>query len=276
MAVIAPEMGRATKIVSEPFDMIRLWRSAFSTRSPTMRDDPLQLALAEPLRVPREALREGVAHEGRGRGAARLEAHPEPDERAAHERARITRQDPPRVQHDPEIHARPDAVEAQPLLDGDEDLADAEESDDRHDEVEPLHQVHEPEGHPELARDDVEPHRGEDESEQDRDERLERVAAAEADEAREGQELDREELWRAEPERDLRQERGEERDQHDREERADEGRRERRREGLASLPLPGERVPVERGRDRPGLTRDVEQDRGDGGTEERPPVERRQ
>src|SRR5216117_3302705 len=146
------------------------------------RHDALQLALAEPLRVPGEALREGVAHEGRGRGAARLEAHPEPDERAAHERARITRQDPPRVQHDPEIHARPDAAEAQPLLDGDEDLADTEEPNDRHDEVEPLHQVHEPEGHPELARDDVEPHRREDEPQQDRDQRLERVADAERSE----------------------------------------------------------------------------------------------
>ena len=41
---------------------------------------------------------------------------------------------------------------------------------------------------------DVEPDGGEDEADQDRDERLERVAAAQADERGEGQELDREEL----------------------------------------------------------------------------------
>src|SRR5262249_34802039 len=33
-AVITPERGRDRKMVSEPWDMIRLWRSAFSARSP--------------------------------------------------------------------------------------------------------------------------------------------------------------------------------------------------------------------------------------------------
>src|SRR5262249_8116049 len=100
--------------------------------------------------------------------------------------------------------------------------------------------------------------------------------ATEADEAREGQELDREELRRAEAQRDLGQERGEERDQHDREERADERRAEGRGEGLASLSLPCQRIAVEGGRGRPGLARDVEEDRRDRAAEERAPVERGQ
>src|SRR2546429_126399 len=155
-----------------------------------------------------EALGDPGLKNGGGRRPARLEAHPEADERAPHERARVARQDPPGVEHDAEIHARADALEAQALLDGQEDLADPEEPDDRDDEVESLHQVHEPERHPELTRDDVEPYRREDEPEQDRDERLERVADAQPDEAREGQELDREEFGRAELEGDRRQERG--------------------------------------------------------------------
>src|SRR5438093_1713042 len=34
-AVITPAIGRDTKIASEPWDMIRLWRNAFSARSPS-------------------------------------------------------------------------------------------------------------------------------------------------------------------------------------------------------------------------------------------------
>ena len=63
------------------------------------------------------------------------------------------------------------------------------------------------------------PTAGQDEAEQDGHERLERIAAAQPDEAREGQELDGEELRRPEPEGELGEERGEERDEHDREER---------------------------------------------------------
>src|SRR5437667_134923 len=100
--------------------------------------------------------------------------------------------------------------------------AAVEEPDDRHDEVEPFHEVDEAERHPELTGDDVEAHGGEDEPEDDGHQRLQRIAAAEPDEAREGQELDREELRRAEAQGDLREKRREEGDQHDREEGADE------------------------------------------------------
>ena len=111
---------------------------------------------------------------------------------------------------------------------------------------------------------------------QDRDQRLDRVAAAQADERREGEELDREELGRAELERDLGQQRGEERDQHDREERAHERGGEGGGERLAPLPLPRHRIAVEGGGHRPRLARDVEEDRRDGAAEERAPVEARE
>jgi hypothetical protein len=81
---------------------------------------------------------------------------------------------------------------------GQQDLADAEEPDDRDDEVEALHQLRDAERQPELAGDDVEPGRGEDEADEDRDEGLQRMAAAEPDERGEREELDREELGRPE------------------------------------------------------------------------------
>src|SRR5213082_3882091 len=125
--------------------------------------------------------------ERRRRRAARLEAHPEADERAAHERAPVARQDLPRLEHDAEVHAGGGAAEGQALLNREEDLADAEEADHRDDEIEALHQIGDPEGHPQLTGDDVEAHGRQDESEQDRHERLERVTTAETDEARKGQ-----------------------------------------------------------------------------------------
>src|SRR5262249_35398806 len=218
----------------------------------------------------------GVAHERGGGRAARLEPHPEADERAACEGARVAWQGLPRLEHHAQVHAGAGALEAESLLHAEEDLADSEEADDRDDEVEALHEVDDAEGHPELSRDDVEAHGGEDEPQQDRHQRLERIAAAEADEAREGQELDREELRRAEAQRDLGQDRGEERDQHDREERADERRAEGRGEGLAPLSLARQRIAVEGRRDGPRLARDVEEYRRDRSAEERAPVERRQ
>ena len=171
------------------------------------RHHPLDLALAEPLRMLREALGERVAHERRRRGAARLEAHPEPDEGAAHEGAPVARQDLPGVEHHAQVHAGPRALESQPLLDAQQDLADAEQPDDGDDEIEALHQLGDAEGQAQLAGHDVEPDGGEDEADQDRHERLERVAAAEPDETGEGEELDGEELRRPELERDLGEER---------------------------------------------------------------------
>src|SRR5207245_10339174 len=108
-------------------------------------DNALDLALAEALGMLREPLGEGVAHErGRG-GPAGLEAHPEADEGAPHEGPVVSRQDLPRVEDHAEIHPRPRALERQALLHGQQDLADAEQPDDGHDEVEALHEIREAE-----------------------------------------------------------------------------------------------------------------------------------
>src|SRR5216683_4374683 len=240
------------------------------------RHHPLDLALAEALGVFGEALSERVAHERGGGGAARLEAHPEADEGAADERAIVARQYLPRLPDHLRVHLRLHPAEGQPLLHREQDLADAEEADDGHDEVEALHQLGDPEGQAELAGHDVEAGGGEDEAEQDRHQRLERVAAAQTDERRERQKLDREELGGPELQRDLGEERGEQGDQDDREEGADERRGEGGGECLPALPLARHRIAVEGGGHRPRLARDIEEDRGDGPTEERPPVEARE
>src|SRR3970040_2200538 len=52
----------------------------------------------------------------------------------------ISLQKLPGVEHDAEVHSCLRPGELEPLLDGEEDLADPEEPDDRHDEVEALHE----------------------------------------------------------------------------------------------------------------------------------------
>ena len=91
---------------------------------------------------------------------------------------------------------------------------DAEQADDRDQEVEALQQLGQAERHAQLAGDRVEADRREREAQHHRRDGLDRRLAAHADEAAEGQELDREELGRAELEREPRHQRREERD-HD-------------------------------------------------------------
>ena len=106
--------------------------------------------------------------------------------------------------------------------------------------------------------------------------RLERRLLAHADEGAEGEQVDREELRRAELEREAGDDRREERDHDHRDQRADERGGERRGERVAGAPLLRQRIAVEGGGHRPGLARDVEQDRGDGAAEERAPVDARE
>ena len=77
---------------------------------------------------------------------------------------------------------------------------------------------------PKLAGDAVEADRGEREAERHRRQHLERQFLAHADETAEGQQIDREELRRPEPERELRDDRREEGEQQHRDEGAEEGR----------------------------------------------------
>jgi hypothetical protein len=69
----------------------------------------------------------------------------------------------------------------------------------------------------------------------------------------EREQVDGEELGQPELERELRDQRHQERDHDDREQRADERRRERGGQCLARAALLRQRIAVEGGRDRPGL-----------------------
>src|SRR5262249_46883222 len=75
-----------------------------------------EAALAEAPGILGEGFGEGVAHERGGRGAARLEAHPEPDEAAPHEGAPVARQLPPRFPHHAGIDAGRGALEGEAFL----------------------------------------------------------------------------------------------------------------------------------------------------------------
>ena len=67
--------------------------------------------------------------------------------------------------------------------------------------------------------------------------------------------------------------RREKRDQHHGDQRADEGGSERRGQRLGGPALLRHRIAVEGRRDRPGLARNIEQDRGDRAAEQRAPVD---
>ena len=117
---------------------------------------------------------------------------------------------------------------------------------------------------------------GQQQAERHRDDGLVLVLAAEADERAERQQIDREELRRPEAKRERGDAGRQERDQQHRDQRADERRGERRRQRLGGAALLRHRIAVEGGGDRPGLARNVEQDRGDGAAEQRAPVDARQ
>ena len=114
---------------------------------------------------------------------------------------------------------------------------------------------------------------GEREADHHRGDGFERRLLAHADERAEGEEIHGELFRRPELQRELRDQRRNQRDHDDGEQRADERRRERGGERLAGLALLRHRMAVERGRDRPRLARNVEQDRGDRAAEQRAPVD---
>ena len=96
---------------------------------------------------------------------------------------------------------------------------------------------------------------------------------AHADEAGERQEEDGEELGRSELQRELGDQRRQEGDQDHRHQRADERGGEGGGQRLVGLALLGHGMAVEGGRHRPGLARDIEEDRGDGAAEQRSPID---
>jgi hypothetical protein len=135
-----------------------------------------------------------------------------------------------------EHHLRVDlgglAGEGQAFLHRQQDLADAEQADHGDQEVEAAHQVGDAEGQAQLAGDGVHADGGQREADGHGRQDLERRALAHADEAAEGEQVDGEELGRAELQRELGHQRRQEGDHQHRDEGADERRGERRGERL--------------------------------------------
>ena len=140
----------------------------------------------------------------------------------------------------------------------------------------PVKQLGESEGQPQLAGDAVEADRGERKADHHGGQRLERRLLAHADEAAEGEEIDAELLRRPELQREFGDQRRHQRDHDHGEQRADERRREGGGERLAGAALLRHRMAVEGGRDRPWLAGNIEQYRGDGAAEQRAPVDARE
>ena len=129
------------------------------------------------------------------------------------------------------------------------------------------------EGHAQRAGHLVEADRAEREAQAHGGQHLEGRALAHADEAGKRQEEDGEELRRPELQRELGDQRRQEGDQDHGHQGADEGGGEGGRQRLVGPALLGHGVAVEGGGHRPGLARDIEQDGGDGATEQRSPVD---
>src|SRR3990170_2013817 len=107
-------------------------------------DDAFHLALAEALRVLTELLGQPVAHERRRRRPRAGEhADPESEDRAADDRHPVPREQLPGLPQVAEADASRDAAQAEPFLDRQEDLAEAEQADRDHDEVDPALQLDE-------------------------------------------------------------------------------------------------------------------------------------
>ena len=167
-------------------------------------------------------------------------------------------------------------LNCQPFLNREEDLADAEEADNRHHKVEAAHELDRAKGQTELTADDIHANRCQDETQYGGSQGLDRGATSQTDKGAERQELDTEKFRRAELERKLSNKGRKEGHQDDGEGCPDKGGRKRRGEGLPALPLPGQRMTVEGGGHRPGLARDVEEYRGNRPTKQGTPVDTRE
>ena len=251
-------------------------RGAGGVRRGLRRHHAFDLALAEEFAAPGDALGDAVAHERGRRRARRADAHPAADQAGAQRGGPVGRQLFPGLPHHLRVDLRGVAAEAQALFHGQQDLADTEQADHRDQEVEAAQQFGEAERQTQLPGHLIEADRAERKADHHRGDGLERRLLAQADEAAEGEEIDREDFRRPELQREARHQRREQRDHDDGEQRADEGRGERGGQRLAGLALLRHRIAVERGRHRPWFARYVEQHRGDGAAEQRTPVDARQ
>ena len=139
-------------------------------------------------------------------------------------------------------------------------LADREQADDENEHVDAVEQLRDAERETRVAGELIDPDQAERQSEKQTEESVQQRSAEQRRHGGKRHDRECEVLGRPEPQRDARQEWREERQRDGRErarhERSDRGRRQRR--GAASLP--GHRIAVDRGRNRCGLTRRIEQD----------------
>src|SRR2546427_6571104 len=147
----------------------------------------LDAALSERILILGEALGEVVAHEGGGDRSARRDAEPASYRRGAQQSRPVTRQLLPDFQYHPRADAGGMAAQRQPLLHRQQDLADAEQADDRDQEVDAAQELVRPEGHAQLARDSVHAGPGEQQAERHGDDGLVLLLAPEPDKRAEGQ-----------------------------------------------------------------------------------------
>ena len=164
-------------------------------------------------------------------------------------------------------------AQREPLLHREQDFADAEQADDRDQEVDAAQELVRAERHAQGAGDRIHADAGEQQAERHGNDGLVLILASEAHERAERQQVDREKFRRPEPQRERGDAGRQKRDQQDRRQRADERRGEGCGQGLRRLALLRHRIAVEGGRHRPCLARNVEQDRGNGAAEQRAPVD---
>ncbi len=113
------------------------------------------------------------------------DAHPAADDARAQRRHPVARQFLPGTQHDSRIDLRLAATEAEPFFHGQQDFADAEQTDDRNQEVKAVQQLRVTKGQAQLAGDRVETNRRQRKTNHHRRNGLEWRLLAEADEAAE-------------------------------------------------------------------------------------------
>src|SRR5262245_65892458 len=163
------------------------------------RNYAFNFAFTEILPALRNALADAVAHERSRRRAGRADAHPASDQAGAQRQHPVAGQLRPGLEYDLQIYLGCLAAEAQPLLHGQQDFADAEQADDRDEKIKTAEHLLDAERQAQLASHLVEPNRAEPESKHPGSIRLDRRLLAEADKAAESQEIDRENLGRPEP-----------------------------------------------------------------------------
>ncbi len=186
------------------------------------RKHAFDASLAEAVLVLGKALGKVVAHEGGGNRAAGRDTEPASDDRGAQQRHPVARQVLPHAEHHAQADAGGVAAQGEPLFHGEQNLADAEESDHRDQKVDAAQKLVPAEGHAQCAGDRVHADPGEQEAERHRNDGLVLVLAPEPHERAERQEIDGEEFRRSKSQRERRDAGRKKRDQQHGRERADE------------------------------------------------------